>query len=154
MPARIYPKEMIFRAVELRKQGLIVPKIVSKLIEEFPGKPTENLQTVKCGAAQTISNWFHLSQYGDIRDDNEIPNNKIELDDEELGIIEQFALTSQVELPTSDRFAELTQNIPSLLAEKREELMKIQKQIHQLEIMSKALDEDKTEPELEATGSD
>jgi len=163
MTATKYPIEMKLRAFELKKKGRALTKIAEQLIIEFPD-PAKHLLANRAGPEMPINHWFYNRAYLNFRANNNIniseikskkePNNKIVLDDKDLGIMEHFPLTSYNSLPTSDKFTELSQSIPELLAEKREELIRIKKQIHQLEVMSQVFDENETEPELEATGSD
>jgi hypothetical protein len=135
-----YPKEMKQRASGLREQGLNCAEIVKQLIAEFP-EEGELLKATKSGGEQTVNQWI----YGPYSRHIGVANNKIDRD-EDLGIVEHFALVPRT---TSDRFNDLTKGIPELLAEKREELMKIKKQIRQLEKMSKVLGEELEEEEPE-----
>ena len=147
MPSQFrYPIEMKRRARVLKEQGLSISEVREQLTTEFP-KEGEHLRSLKNGGEATVNQWL----YGPYKEHNGKVNNKIKLNDEELGIVEQFALVPRA---TSDKFNDLTQSIPELLAEKREELERIKKQIHQLEQMSKVLGEELEEdeqPEL-ATG--
>jgi DNA-binding transcriptional MerR regulator len=141
-----YPKEMKLRARSLKEQGLTCAEICKQLIAEYP-EPGEHLRATKTGGECTINRWI----YDPCSTHTSVHNNKITLKDEELGIVESFALIPRA--ATSDKFNQLTQSIPELLAEKREELERIQKQIRQLEEMSKVLGEElENEEPVEATG--
>ena len=142
-----YPKEMKLRAINLKAQGLTVKAVTAQIIKEFP-EPGQYLQITANNGETAIRNWLYKKDYEHLRPSR--PNNKIDLSDKETEIVDQFKLipcTSAI----SDKFVELTQSIPELLAEKREELANIQEQIRQLEEMSKVLDKEIKEEEESAS---
>ncbi len=145
-----YPEEMKLRAFSLKKQRISHRKITNILIAEFPDVGKQ-LQARTDGGQKAVESWFYNPQNTKLRlrAGFSIGNNNINKED--LGIVEHFALVPHT--VTSDRFNQIAQSIPELLIEKREELVKIQKQIRQLELMSNALDEELEEDQpVEATG--
>ena len=145
--AQPYPKQMKLRAVSLRKQGLTIREVAEQLRVEFSDY-AERLQATQDGGIAMVSKWLYSPKHAKLR-----ALNKNDIDpNEDLGIVEHFDLIPKT--ITSDKFNKLTQSIPELLAEKREELKKIEKQVRQLEVMSKALDEELEEDQqpVDATG--
>lgn len=130
-----YPEKVKVRACSLREQGFTLSETVDQLAIEFPESGTRLRETRSEGRG-TISTWTHRAD----PPAKWAPNNKIDLEAAELGIIEQFRLVPHTTV--SDKFAQLTQGIPELLAEKRKELGEIQEQIRQLEQMSAVLGEE------------